>query len=50
MNIMQVQICVWQMGAYAGHYGITKTTGAAGALFAFILLNYNGIAATSEAV
>ena len=50
MNIMAIYMCVAMGAEYADIKGINKTTGAVGALFAFILLNYNGIAATSEGV
>lgn len=50
MNIMAIYMCVAMGAEYADIKGTNKTTGAVGALFAFILLNYNGIAATSEGV
>jgi len=50
MNIMAIYMCVAMGAEYADIKGINKTTGAVGALFAFILLNYNGMAATSEGV
>lgn len=50
MGIMAVYMAVSIGSEYAEIKGVSKTTGAVGALFAFILLNYNGVAQTVEGV
>ncbi|MDR1794084.1 MAG: PTS transporter subunit EIIC [Erysipelotrichaceae bacterium] len=50
MGIMAVYMSVSMGSEYAEIKGFSKTTGAVGALFAFILLNYNGIDATVDGV
>jgi PTS system cellobiose-specific IIC component len=50
MGIMAIYMVVSIGSEYADVKGFNKTTGSVGALFAFILLNYNAIAATAEGV
>jgi PTS system, lactose/cellobiose family IIC component len=50
MNIMAIYMVVSIGAEYADVKGINKTTGAIGALFAFILLNYNAVAVTADGV
>lgn len=48
MGIMAVYIVVAMGSEYAEIKGFSKTTGAVGALFAFILLNYNAVGQLAE--
>lgn len=50
MGIMALYIAVALGAEYADIKGFSKTTGAVGALFAFILLNFNGVSVTDEGV
>lgn len=50
MGIMAPYIAVAMGGEYADIKGFSKTTGAVGTLFAFILLNFNQVFATAEGV
>ena len=50
MNIMAIYMVVSIGAEYADVKGINKTTGAIGALFAFILLNYNAVSVTADGV
>lgn len=50
MGIMAVYMVISIGSEYADIKGFNKTTGAIGAFFAFILLNYNAIAQTADGV
>lgn len=50
MGIMALYIVVAMGSEYADIKGFSKTTGAVGALFAFILLNFNAVSVTDDGV